>query len=398
MASQLPTDMLIEIFKILPIICILRCRCVQKSWYYVIQSPIFVNVHMKYNMKNHKYLLFHSFWNSKFLSLRFDDETCEKYQSLQPLPGMPELVDFTENNFMTWYATSNGLICLSKLFTVYKPEHYNSKIFVWNPTVRKVITLPDAPRLDVPVFGDYCQVKLAFRFFPESLDYKVVKIVHDGYYKNRSEATLVDVYTRSTNSWKTISQDNVIRPLYFDGSDGVFVGAVAFWLGGGKIVCFDTENDVMRGIAVPELTDDTSFSIRAFGESLALFARNVNFTILDMWVLEGGLTNNEIVWEKKFNFCLQVENRCRFEALGLNALGFRNNGEVLLRQSNKLISYNVEHDEIKYFAKPIYLLIHDEIPFLAEPCRWYVEQNMWHLVGENSLYPFPENLALLGCG
>ncbi|KAL8106681.1 hypothetical protein AgCh_023434 [Apium graveolens] len=242
---------------------------------------------------------------------------------------MPELVDFTEHNFVTWYATLNGLICLSTSFTDYKPENYNSEIFVWNPTVRKFITLPDSPRLEIPEFGDYCQVKLAFRFFPGSLDFKVVKIVHDSYYKNKSEATLVDVYTRSTNSWKTISQENVIRPLYFDRSDGVFVGASAFWLGGGKIVCFDTDNDVMREIDLPESTDVMSFSIRASGESLALFARNLKFTVLNMWILEGGLANNEIVWKKKFDFCLKYENWLRFE-LGMDALGFRNNGEHIL--------------------------------------------------------------------
>ncbi|KAK1352996.1 hypothetical protein POM88_052834 [Heracleum sosnowskyi] len=344
MACNLPDDMLIEIFKILPIVCILRC--------------------------------------SKLLSLRFDDETCKKYQSLHHLPGMPEFVDFSEKKFITWYATSNGLICASTSYTIYKPEHYNSKIYVWNPTVRKYITLPDSPRSEIPVFGDYCQVKLAFAFFPESLDYKVVKIVHDTYYKNKSESTLVDVYTRSTNSWKMISQENVITPSCFDTSDGVFVDAVAFWLGGDKIVCFDSDNDIMRVIALPEITDDMSLSIRASGDSLALFVRNIDFTILTMWVLEGGLTNNEIVWKKKGNICLQVGNRWRYQELGLEALGFRNNGEVFVRRSDILISYNVEHGEIKCSANPMNLLFYDDMQFLA---------------GENSIYPFPENLALLGC-
>ncbi|KAK1352986.1 hypothetical protein POM88_052824 [Heracleum sosnowskyi] len=146
-----------------------------------------------------------------------------------------------------------------------------------------------------------------------------------------------------------ISQEHVITPSCFDTSDGVFVDAVAFWLGGDEIVCFDTDNDIMRVIALPELTDDMSLSIRASGDSLALF----------------------------------VQNRWRDQALGLEALGFRNNGEVFVRRSDKLISYNVEHGEIKYSAKPMNLMFYDGYA--------------WPLAGENSIYPFPENLALLGC-
>lgn len=45
----------------------------------------------------------------------------------------------------------------------------------------------------------------------------------------------------------------------FDSSDdGEFVKAVAFWLGGNKIVCFGKDNDVMWEFSVAENSNDMS--------------------------------------------------------------------------------------------------------------------------------------------
>lgn len=49
---DLPKELLAEILKRLPVKYILRCRCVQRSWHSLIQSPTFITYHFDYQKEN----------------------------------------------------------------------------------------------------------------------------------------------------------------------------------------------------------------------------------------------------------------------------------------------------------------------------------------------------------
>ena len=90
---DLPEELLAEILKLLPVKYILHCLCVQKSWYYLIRSPMFITLQLDYQKtpNNHhpKYLYFENAYTDA-LSLRFDDVQCQEYCTLKTLPGLPQ--------------------------------------------------------------------------------------------------------------------------------------------------------------------------------------------------------------------------------------------------------------------------------------------------------------------
>lgn len=107
-SHDLPEEILSEIFKRLPIKYVLRCMCVQKSWYELVKTPMFISLHYNYQKltaHNPKYLLFH-IRNTRVLTIRSNDAQYQEYCNLKyPL-------DLRNHE---WYAVSNGLICISSL-------------------------------------------------------------------------------------------------------------------------------------------------------------------------------------------------------------------------------------------------------------------------------------------
>lgn len=94
-----------------------------------------------------------------------------------------------------WYAASHGLICYTNTDLEY--EH---NIFLWNPTIRIIKILHDPFRLVAVLYGLHYHLDLV-----KKLDFKVVKIL-DNY-----QTTMVDISNLNRHSWKTISDNNLIR-------------------------------------------------------------------------------------------------------------------------------------------------------------------------------------------
>ncbi|KAK1371791.1 hypothetical protein POM88_037883 [Heracleum sosnowskyi] len=59
-----PEEILSELFIRLPVKYLLRCRAVQKSWYHLTKSPIFMSLYISYQKMTAHYLLFHDVNNA----------------------------------------------------------------------------------------------------------------------------------------------------------------------------------------------------------------------------------------------------------------------------------------------------------------------------------------------
>ncbi|KAK1378376.1 hypothetical protein POM88_025120 [Heracleum sosnowskyi] len=161
---------LAEILKGLPIKSLLRCMCVRKSWYHLIKTPMFINLHLNYlhNAAPYpKYLLFESETKQEFL-LRYDDNTCKKFRKVK-IPRALRHADVEP------HGASSGLICLS---TIDDENDRTPKgdIYLWNPLIQKYKTLPRPSHVSCP---EYCVgwVRLASGYVPQINDYRVVKII-----------------------------------------------------------------------------------------------------------------------------------------------------------------------------------------------------------------------------
>ncbi|KAK1371793.1 F-box domain-containing protein [Heracleum sosnowskyi] len=274
---------------------------------------------------NPKYLLFHDV-NNAVVKVRSDDAQSREYCTFYYPLDLP---------FSSWYAQSNGLICVSTMFD--KNFEYNPDIYIWNPIVQKIKTVPESP-LTTFEYKEIEWSALAFGFLPEVDDYGVVHTVkpsvscapydfgpYDEDYEQYLHTVVIGVYSLNTNSWKKICQDKVfVDRMSTDQS--VFVNGTAFWVG----------RKIENPIILP------------FGQSIAYFVEvdqedadedddEYDGPHLDIWVLKddkvGGFS-----WKKKMSVGLS-------ENVLAEVLGIRNKGEPILAKSNNLISYDLETHE-----------------------------------------------------
>ncbi|KAK1371771.1 F-box domain-containing protein [Heracleum sosnowskyi] len=340
--NDLTEDLLAEILKLLPVKYILRCRCVQKSWYYLVKSDMFITLELNYQKMNHslhpKYLFFENAYTGA-LTLRYDDVHCQEYCTPKYPLGLSDK--------FAWRALSYGLICVSTMLTPLL-RFATQKIYLWNPLVQKYKTLPDSP-----ISNTETQWKaLAFGFVPEINDYIVVHIVkpclHLGHGKPDPHSVVIGVYSLNTNSWRKICQDKVfVRRV--DRFDIVFINGAAFWTGVSLnkhkiILCYDTKTDILREISLPKWVSHSAGIpiLHVFGQSIAYFVWEYGYDYFDMWILKY-VSVNEFSWEKKMSISPNYKD------IRVEVLGVRNNGEPILARSYNLISYNLDNHMAKDF-------------------------------------------------
>ncbi|KAF5735368.1 F-box protein [Tripterygium wilfordii] len=189
-----PQEVVADILLRLPDKTLGNCLCVCKSWYTFITSPTFIAKHFNKRKNNGRRLLFRQFYASNRVCYSFhvDNSSFVKCQDLYfPLQS------FRHSRVV---GSCNGVLCLSESILI-----RTCKIFLWNPTIRKFLSLPPPP----VSFSHYSThvYDLGFGFDCLSDDYKVVvlwfpKREHGNASPSRPQ---VFVYSLSTNSWRNIS-------------------------------------------------------------------------------------------------------------------------------------------------------------------------------------------------
>ncbi|KAK1371924.1 F-box domain-containing protein [Heracleum sosnowskyi] len=340
---DLPEELLAEILKRLPVKSIFHCMFVQKSWYNLIKTPMFVTLHLNYQKisphNHHKYLLFRNCYCNT-LTVRYDDVQCKEYCTIETIPHLPD--------YFFWHASSYGLMCVSTMFF---EDRYDPNIYLWNPLVQKYKTLPDSslPRFSFKEREWPAREwqALAFGFVLDINDYLVVHIVKldsssESELDSHSDSVMIGVYSLNTNTWKKKIQDNV--SIYgIDGYDVAFVNGVAYWVGFNSnehkiIMCFDTKTDILRQIPLPEWGYEgcSNPTIHPFNQSIAYIVHE-EYRKVHMYVLKDDPLNG-ISWEKKTS--VSLGKNTKWETLGL-----RNNGVPIFESLYNLILYDNDSDE-----------------------------------------------------
>ncbi|KAK1404139.1 hypothetical protein POM88_003744 [Heracleum sosnowskyi] len=385
--DMIPDAILAEILKRLPVKFLLRCRCVQKSWYHFIKTPMFINLHLNYHHhnttlnNNPKYLLFRSVDLRKLFYIRSDDEQCQVVHNLQ-LAQLPDLPG--------WHATSSGLICST--FPTDKDGYFDGDIYLWNPLIQKCKILPSIPttisfkvehytykksrhfaRKPTISFKENSVIRrphwvaVSFGYVSAINDYQVVKILN--YSQNGIRSIIICVYSLNTDSWKTKTIQDDILFTYVNDFYYVSINGMSFWQGTRErrrtLLYFDSLNDIVGYISLPQeksLDEFVSilqfghYRIHQFGQSLALFVNEYDSDAITMWILKQDSRNN-FSWEKKTTVPLK-------EHIYPEVLGLRNNGELILWKLREpaLLSCDAENGKVNDF-----ILVQQPASFTVHP-------------------------------
>ncbi|XP_052184039.1 F-box protein At3g07870-like isoform X2 [Diospyros lotus] len=242
--AYLPQELLFEIFKRLPLKSLLRIRSVSKSWRSLISNPQFITLHRDYNNNNTHMLV--SYYPSELCALHYDNPAFELHSE----------AEFPFNKPYRFYrivGSCNGLICVG-----YSCVSYANDLFLWNPSIRKIVTLP---KPGIPFESHRAlMLVLGFGFDPKSNDYKVVRIV---YFHGRNGLhkllPMVELYTLSTGTWRGISavvppyvisnfllQANVNGAVHWIAHNPTKIGGFR-----SLIVAFDLNDEVFKEMRLP---------------------------------------------------------------------------------------------------------------------------------------------------
>ncbi|KAG5551861.1 hypothetical protein RHGRI_010085 [Rhododendron griersonianum] len=231
----------------------------------------------------------------------------------------------------------NGLLCMCD-----KSSRKIPAIIIWNPSMRKFVTLPEPPSAGT------CD--LGFGAHPATHEYKVVRIVYQTYLYHQEFQPHVELYTQGTGTWRGLGSTfplNCFIP--FKGSQAFVNGAVNLIAADPRvsvgyrhlIVSFDMSTETFSTMMLPPALADRepmSLSVTLFRESLAMLCNSCgqqrDKDDCCIWVMkEYGVLES---WTKLFSFKL---DRPVFPQ---RTLGFVKHNEVLVSaMGNRLLSYDI---------------------------------------------------------
>ncbi|KAG6409744.1 hypothetical protein SASPL_127786 [Salvia splendens] len=199
MSEYLPQDIVMKILSRLPPKSLIKFRCVSKSWYLMISTPYFINLHTQHALLSPKMMLLRRY--SKLLqtdvySVHAAAASEFDYAGIQIEYPFRDRVRF----YYRIVGCFNGVVCLlDDQFG--QPDAV--AIQLWNPAIRRKLTLPPPPS-SVNEDPSMSMVALGFGFNAERSDYKVVRI---SYLYGDCEYLLpprVEVYALSSGRWHTV--------------------------------------------------------------------------------------------------------------------------------------------------------------------------------------------------
>ncbi|PIA59856.1 hypothetical protein AQUCO_00400614v1 [Aquilegia coerulea] len=270
----LPEDIMFQILLWLPVVSLLRFKSVCKSWYSLIKSSQFISLHSnkgtqedEENYNNHKLFILQSNPSGPECKL-ISSSSCGGggggggnntiYQASENLdiPEFLSIYDFSEVRSSKMFSCK-GIICFL---------HDNWNVSLWNPATKQFRILPES-QIPLPGKGNGFKLKIGFGFDAKTNDYKVVRFLYsiqnfhadDKYYDH------VEVYSLSTNSWKTLDMVLSISHVEKDSDPKMPLrnGEIYCWIGGfdwdqSCVISFNFRTEVFDTILLP---DDPTFPL-----------------------------------------------------------------------------------------------------------------------------------------
>ncbi|BBH01846.1 F-box and associated interaction domains-containing protein [Prunus dulcis] len=232
-----PQEIIRDILFRLPVKSLINCTSVCTAWRSMIMNKSFIRAHLTLtvdfaNQDDIDLLLLHiiscdsssTFGHKTIVSeikdevhcVHYDNQAFDVYSKIEfPIAPKQELC----NSHLRVVGTCSGLICLADDIL-----HYGYNFFIWNPAIRKLVTLP-RPGVTFRTHGGY-DASIGFGFDAMTNDYKVVRFVALQHEDERP--TAAEVYSLATGTWRSLG---CVSPAC--GTNGAasnaFVNGVLHW-------------------------------------------------------------------------------------------------------------------------------------------------------------------------
>ncbi|XP_058185591.1 F-box/kelch-repeat protein At3g06240-like [Rhododendron vialii] len=370
---KLPEDLLMEILLRLPVKSLLRFKSVCKNWYALIQNPSFISLHHDHftsipvNQNTDCLFVKGSLEGGMGVFCRFMPFQLQKLSCLHVI-GSADPPVYTEElggmalSFVTGenpvedidisftgidiealqiLGPCNGVVCLT--------SGLNSTIVICNPSMNEFRVLPQ------PSYKNDFFSNLGIGYDPITNDYKVVKFGNISIMGIDERVEIyderVEIYELSTDSWREVDDEGPIESGFLC-SESLFTSwnGDFFWYAysggchpvGLAIVAFSMTDEEFKEMPVPEVCLSHHPKLSVLKDSLALVICQNWWAgrCFDIWLMNK--EDVEVSWTKKFTI-----GPC-FPAFD-EVLGFRQNGEVLVKNLGQIMLYNSNTRERKEY-------------------------------------------------
>ncbi|XP_021836820.2 F-box protein CPR1 [Spinacia oleracea] len=266
---DLHVDLMINIFLRLDAKPLLQFKSVCKSWYYLISSPNFAELHLDQTLAQSNPNVRFVFSAPHLSSAEFD--TFDRVKELDN--------PFRDQGFAHVVGSCHGLLCLCNY-------DLHLTILLYNPTTQ---TYRKLPFLSKPSSLSH-RYSFGFGYEKESKDYKFVRILQSnegtGPFKSQ-----VMVYSLKTDSW--VRAPDVPSPFFSYREDGVLVNGTLHWVHEFvhkdekrySILGFGLGNNSFNEVPQPKFEEQfINLRVGVLDRCLCLTVNDLDYS--DIWVLK----------------------------------------------------------------------------------------------------------------
>ncbi|KAE7995649.1 hypothetical protein FH972_000423 [Carpinus fangiana] len=216
MAKELPKDLVTQILQWLPVVYLLRFKCVCKSWDALITHQYFKRKHLLHKKKK----------NNTHLLLKMFNRTTDNYV-ISTLSYETPQVSLTQrapppflgiDKEMCVVGSCNGLVCL------HNNSYYEFNVVIWNSATKETKVVPKSNLPHLP--GGYRSrfEGKGFGFDAKTNDYKIINL--PSLYDPNSFQS--EVHSSSADSWREVDSPPCVIRADFRGIDS-YINGMASW-------------------------------------------------------------------------------------------------------------------------------------------------------------------------
>ncbi|KAK9913052.1 hypothetical protein M0R45_036878 [Rubus argutus] len=286
--------LIVEIMSRLPVKSLMRFSCVSKQWYSLTRNSYLINTHLRRSDSNLSLLSYTTILDRQ-LSTEFGISMLDDEADLVSL-DLSFSNNYTCSESVKLVGSSNGLLCLvTEAHTNGAKSLDGVDIIIWNPATRRFRTIPK-PVLPENINDCTKTGAYGFGFSDDNTnDYKLV-----GIFGNQ-----VQVFSRSTNSWRQVEGKGFPSYQYYHRSEWTSLNGVLYWMAmtmtdgcfESFILSFNLCDEAFDVIQLPSTGVVWNSRLLSWKNSLACLCESN----LQVWAKTTD-DNTTLPWTKQFSF------------------------------------------------------------------------------------------------